>query len=45
VEGSKEGDGMVYHHPSQGGVPGNYFDITLIGATGLAKVSRLDIHE
>ncbi|MEZ0388273.1 MAG: prepilin-type N-terminal cleavage/methylation domain-containing protein [Verrucomicrobium sp.] len=45
VEGSKESDGIVYHHLTQGGVPGNYFDITLIGATGLAKVSRPDIHE
>lgn len=40
VEGVKEDDGILYRSPSPAGVPANYYDISLIGATGIAKVSR-----
>ncbi|MDD5350585.1 MAG: hypothetical protein PHQ12_10275, partial [Chthoniobacteraceae bacterium] len=39
VEGSNQGGRTVYAHAS-GGKPANYFDVALLGATGLAKTSR-----
>jgi hypothetical protein len=40
VEGHLNGLNTAYTHPGEGGKPANYYDIALIGATGVAKVSR-----
>lgn len=40
VEGQTEGGQMRYTRPGAGGRAANYYDIALIGATGLARVDR-----
>jgi len=40
VEGTREGSGMTYRRTGAGGVPTNYYDIAIVGVTGVAKVSR-----
>jgi hypothetical protein len=40
VEGFLQGNRTTYTHPGIGAAPANYYDIALIGATGVAKVDR-----
>lgn len=40
VEGIKEGETVDYSRPDEQGFPANYYDVSLIGATGLSKVNR-----
>lgn len=40
VEGTKQGSTVDYRHSTDQGAPVNYYDVSLIGATGLAKVNR-----
>ena len=40
VEGHVENGTLRYSHPGTGGSSDNYFDIAIVGATGLPKISR-----
>ncbi|TLD68932.1 prepilin-type N-terminal cleavage/methylation domain-containing protein [Phragmitibacter flavus] len=40
VEGVKQGAVMKYRNTTSDGSPGNFYDVSLIGATGLAKINR-----
>jgi len=40
VEGVKQGTGLDYSHQTDEGAPRNYYDVSIIGATGLAKINR-----
>ena len=40
VEGYLQGDKIVYTRPGEGNKPANYYDVALIGVTGIAKASR-----
>ncbi len=40
VEGSFSSGALVYSHPRQDGTPANYYDLTILGATGKIKINR-----
>lgn len=40
VEGFRQGAGIAYTHRGTGNQPANYYDIAIIGTTGIAKISR-----